>query len=40
MSEVITIGEPLVTFCSKEADVSLTDALEFHKIMGGAELNV
>lgn len=40
MSEVITIGEPLVTFCSKEPDVSLTDALEFHKIMGGAELNV
>lgn len=40
MSEVITIGEPLVTFCSKEPDVSLTDAKEFHKIMGGAELNV
>lgn len=40
MSEVITIGEPLVTFCSKEPDVSLVDALEFHKIMGGAELNV
>lgn len=40
MSEVITIGEPLTTFASKEPDVSLTDALEFHKIMGGAELNV
>lgn len=40
MSEVITIGEPLVIFCSKEEDVSLTDAQEFHKIMGGAELNV
>lgn len=40
MSEVITIGEPLVTFCSKEPDVSLADALEWHKIMGGAELNV
>lgn len=40
MSEVITIGEPLVTFCSEEPDVSLADALEWHKIMGGAELNV
>ncbi|WEV70899.1 sugar kinase [Lactobacillus sp. ESL0785] len=40
MSEVITIGEPLVTFCSKEPDVSLDDALEFHKILAGAELNV
>lgn len=40
MSEFITIGEPLVTFASKEPDVSLADALEWHKIMGGAELNV
>lgn len=40
MSEVITIGEPLVALCSKEPDVSLVDALEWHKIMGGAELNV
>jgi len=40
MSEVITIGEPLVTFASKEPDVSLVDALDYHKIMGGAELNV
>lgn len=40
MSEVITIGEPLVAFCSEEPDVSLADALEWHKIMGGAELNV
>lgn len=40
MSEVITIGEPLVTFASEEPDVSLVDALEWHKIMGGAELNV
>lgn len=40
MSEVITIGEPIVTFASKEPDVSLTDALEWHKILGGAELNV
>lgn len=40
MSEVITIGEPIITFASKEPDVSLTDAVEFHKILGGAELNV
>ena len=40
MSELITIGEPIVTFASKEPDVSLRDALEFHKILGGAELNV
>ncbi|WP_125589048.1 sugar kinase [Companilactobacillus jidongensis] len=40
MSEVITIGEPLVCFASKDSDVSLVDAINFHKIMGGAELNV
>lgn len=40
MSELMTIGEPIVTFASKEPDVSMTDALEFHKILGGAELNV
>ncbi|KRN94476.1 sugar kinase [Pediococcus stilesii] len=40
MSEVITIGEPITTFASKEPDVSLVDAVEFHKILGGAELNV
>ena len=27
MSEVITIGEPIVTFASTEPDVSLVDAL-------------
>lgn len=40
MSELITIGEPIVTFASKQPDVSLIDATEFTKIMGGAELNV
>lgn len=40
MSEVITIGEPLVTFASKDADKTLSDAINFHKILGGAELNV
>ncbi|WP_125566516.1 sugar kinase [Companilactobacillus insicii] len=40
MSEVITIGEPLVIFASKDSDASLTDAVNFQKLMGGAELNV
>jgi len=40
MSEVITIGEPLVILCSKDPDVSLVDTEDFHKVMGGAELNV
>lgn len=40
MSEVITIGEPIVTFCSTEPDVSMAEALDWHKILGGAELNV
>lgn len=40
MSEVITIGEPVVTFASVEPDKSLADSLDFHKILGGAELNV
>ncbi len=40
MSEVITIGEPLTTFASSEPDVSLVDVEKWHKIMGGAELNV
>lgn len=40
MSEFITVGEPLCTFASTDPDVSLADALNWHKIMGGAELNV
>ncbi|APX71803.1 sugar kinase [Companilactobacillus allii] len=40
MSEVITIGEPLVIFASKDSDVPLIDAVNFQKLMGGAELNV
>ncbi|WP_125589030.1 sugar kinase [Companilactobacillus jidongensis] len=40
MSEVITIGEPLVIFASKDSNASLTDAVNFQKLMGGAELNV
>ncbi|MFL2063751.1 sugar kinase [Latilactobacillus sakei] len=40
MSEVITIGEPLVCFASKDIDQSLAAATNFQKILGGAELNV
>lgn len=40
MSEFITIGEPLITFASSEPDVSLDEVEKWHKIMGGAELNV
>jgi len=40
MSEVITIGEPLTTFASSEPDVPLSKVEKWHKIMGGAELNV
>ncbi|GAY72212.1 2-dehydro-3-deoxygluconate kinase [Lentilactobacillus kosonis] len=40
MSEVITIGEPVVTFASTEPDVSMADSLNWKKILGGAELNV
>lgn len=40
MSEFITIGEPLVVFCSTQQDVSIADATNFDKVVGGAELNV
>ncbi|MDN6968767.1 sugar kinase [Oenococcus sp. UCMA 17063] len=40
MSEFITIGEPLTTFASIDADVDLAHAENFKKIVGGAELNV
>lgn len=40
MSEVITIGEPLVVFCSTEPDISLKEAVNFKRVVGGAELNV
>ncbi|WP_395320348.1 sugar kinase [Fructilactobacillus frigidiflavus] len=40
MSEFITIGEPVVTFASKDADYSLADSTHYLKILGGAELNV
>lgn len=40
MSEFITIGEPVVTFMSKDADASLVDTMNYFKLLGGAELNV
>lgn len=40
MSELLTIGEPLAVFASKQPDILLADASEFHKEIGGAELNV
>ncbi|MDR0297145.1 MAG: sugar kinase [Streptococcaceae bacterium] len=40
MAELITIGEPLVTYVSKDMDRGLVESLNWSKIMGGAELNV
>lgn len=40
MAELLTIGEPLVVFASKDPDVSLDDAKNFRKYVAGAELNV
>ncbi len=37
VTELITIGEPLVVFAAKQENLSLTDATEFHKGIG--ELN-
>ncbi|AEB72371.1 sugar kinase [Lentilactobacillus buchneri] len=40
MSELITLGEPLVVFASDECDVSIAKSSKFTKRIGGAELNV
>ncbi|MFD1417784.1 sugar kinase [Companilactobacillus keshanensis] len=40
MSEVITIGEPLVILASKDMDKKLEDVKTFQRLLGGAELNV
>lgn len=40
MSEFITIGEPVVTFASRDANYNLADSTHYLKILGGAELNV
>jgi len=40
MSELLTIGEPLVVFCSTDPDSTIQDSVNFNKVVGGAELNV
>lgn len=40
MSEFLTIGEPIALFASEDADASLVDAVDFHKYLAGAEVNV
>lgn len=40
MTELLTIGEPLVCLASKQLDVSLEKVTSFKKYIGGAELNV
>ncbi|WP_373770536.1 PfkB family carbohydrate kinase, partial [Weissella soli] len=40
MAEFLTIGEPVVTFMATDADASLADAINYYKLLGGAELNV
>lgn len=39
MAEILTIGEPLVLFASKDLNMSLTDAKNFNKFLAGAEIN-
>ena len=40
MTELLTIGEPMVLFASDEEDVTLDQATHFSKYSAGAELNV
>ena len=40
MAEILTIGEPLVLFASQDEGLPLSDALNFHKYLAGAEVNV
>lgn len=40
MSELLTIGEPLVVLCSTDPDSTIQDSVNFNKVIGGAELNV
>ncbi|WP_203268038.1 sugar kinase [Streptococcus uberis] len=40
MTDIITIGEPLVVLASENLNKNLIDTSEFSKILGGAELNV
>lgn len=40
MSELLTLGEPIVTFMAKDVDQGLIDSINYYKFLGGAELNV
>lgn len=40
MSEILTLGEPIVTFTSTDLNAGLVDSINYYKFLGGAELNV
>ncbi|GMA69435.1 2-dehydro-3-deoxygluconokinase [Leuconostoc litchii] len=40
MSEILTLGEPVVTFASTDLNQGLVDSINYFKFLGGAELNV
>lgn len=40
MTELLTLGEPIVTFASTDVDKGLVDSINYYKLLGGAELNV
>ncbi|MGQ2285797.1 sugar kinase [Leuconostoc suionicum] len=40
MSEILTLGEPVVTFASTDLNKGLVDSINYYKFLGGAELNV
>lgn len=40
MTDLLTIGEPMVLFASQDADQSLENSTHFQKFLAGAELNV
>lgn len=40
MSEILTLGEPVVTFTSTDLNAGLVNSINYYKFLGGAELNV
>ncbi|MGR8821887.1 sugar kinase [Leuconostoc citreum] len=40
MSEILTLGEPIVTFTATDLNAGLVDSINYYKFLGGAELNV
>ncbi|GKT03160.1 sugar kinase [Furfurilactobacillus entadae] len=40
MTELLTLGEPIVTFASTDVDKNLVESINYYKLLGGAELNV